>query len=198
MEWFELEVRHLERRNRQARYPRPPVAFFGSSSIRFWDSLDTDFPGVGIVNLGFGGSTLEACAHFFARLVPPCQPRSLLIYAGDNDPADGRSPQDVHASLLDVLGQVDNLPGPIPFAFLSIKPSPARWYLDRAIRRANELAQEALADRSDCRFIDIHHLMLNEVGQPRRELYIEDGLHLSPLGYEIWANQVREYSDWLF
>ena len=29
-----------------------------------------------------GGSTLEACDYFFARLVPPVDPRSVLLYAG--------------------------------------------------------------------------------------------------------------------
>src|SRR3954469_1730224 len=139
MEWYEEEVREMER----TREPlgTPPVAFYGSSSVRLWETLDDDFPGVGVVNLGFGGSTLAACAHFFARVVPPRRPRSLLVYAGDNDLGDGRSPEDVLASLRDLLRQADALLGPIPRAFLSIKPSPARRHLDGQIRRANALAR---------------------------------------------------------
>lgn len=198
MEWYEQEVRHLERRNRQGRYPSSPAAFFGSSSIRLWDTLDTDFPGAGIVNLGFGGSTLEACAHFFSRIVSPCHPRSLLLYAGDNDLGDGRSPEDVLASFVKILKQVDDLPSSIPLAFLSIKPSPARWHLDHAIRRANALVLNELAARDDRRFIDIYPKMLNPHGEPRWELYQDDGLHLSRLGYELWASAVREHVSFLF
>ena len=71
-----------------SRETRPPV-FYGSSSIRLWITLAEDFD-PRVLNLGFGGSTLEACDYFFSRLVMPVSPRSLLLYAGDNDLGDGR------------------------------------------------------------------------------------------------------------
>ena len=46
--------------------------FYGSSSIRLWDTLAEDID-PGVVNLGFGGSTLQACDYFFERLVRPCK-----------------------------------------------------------------------------------------------------------------------------
>jgi lysophospholipase L1-like esterase len=198
MEWYEDEVKELE----LTRSPRPsdraPVAFYGSSSIRLWETLDDDFPGIGTVNLGFGGSTLAACAHFFPRLVPRYRPRSLLVYAGDNDLGDGRSPEDVLASLRDLLHQADALLGPIPLAFLSIKPSPARQYLDERIRRANALTRDEISARSGGRFIDVYPRMLNAAGRPLAELYTADGLHLSRLGYRVWAATVMEHSQFLF
>jgi len=95
---YQGEVRELERR-RQA-HPPPPgvVAFYGSSSIRLWDSLEEDFFDVPVVNLGFGGSTLAACAYFFDRLVLPCKPRALVCYAGENDIGDGARPEAVVGS----------------------------------------------------------------------------------------------------
>ncbi len=38
-----------------------------------------------------------ACDYFFDRLVVPVHPRSLLLYAGDNDLGDGRSVEEVLA-----------------------------------------------------------------------------------------------------
>ncbi len=198
MEWYEDEVRGLERTRSPRLGDRAPVAFYGSSSIRLWETLDDDFPGVGIVNLGFGGSTLEACAHFFPRLVPRWHPRSLLVYAGDNDLGDGRSPEDVLASLRDLIRQADALLGPIPLAFLSIKPSPARRYLDEQIRRANALTRDEISARPGGRFIDVYPRMLDAAGRPLVELYAEDGLHLSRLGYRVWAATVMEHSRFLF
>lgn len=75
------------------------IAFYGSSSIRLWATLASDFPGLSVVNLGFGGATLAACVYFFERLVLPCSPASLVLYAGDNDLGDGRRPEDVAGSL---------------------------------------------------------------------------------------------------
>ena len=81
MQWYEGEVRVLERACAGRFSGDRPPAFYGSSSIRLWDTLAEDFD-PRVLNLGFGGSTLEACDYFFARLVPPVKPRSLLLYAG--------------------------------------------------------------------------------------------------------------------
>ena len=100
MLWYESEVRELERANgnrlkTRVNGNRPPV-FYGSSSIRLWDTLAGRTSTQGVVNLGFGGSTLEACDYFFAlALVPPVNPRSLLLYAGENDLGDGRTVEQV-------------------------------------------------------------------------------------------------------
>ena len=198
MEWYEDEVRWLEQTRNLELVDPPPVAFYGSSSIRLWETLQEDFPGIGVVNLGFGGSTLAACAHFFSRLVPPHRPRSLLVYAGDNDLGDGRSPEDVLASLRDLLRQADALLGRIPLAFLSIKPSPSRQYLDEHIQRANALARDELTVRPAGRFIDVYPRMLDTDRRPRGELYADDGLHLSRLGYRVWAETIMEHSQFLF
>ena len=123
MQWYESEVEALER-STAARVDgqRPPV-FYGSSSIRLWDTLAEDFD-PRILNLGFGGSTLEACDYFFARLMPPVDPRSVLLYAGDNDLGDGRSVERVFGLFRSLASKVASL-GAIPFGFVSVKPSPA-------------------------------------------------------------------------
>src|SRR5579863_5577261 len=84
MDWYESEVQALERTSLSRVNGNHPPVFYGSSSIRLWDTLAEDFD-PRVLNLGFGGATLEACDYFFARLVPPVNPRSLLLYAGDND-----------------------------------------------------------------------------------------------------------------
>jgi lysophospholipase L1-like esterase len=198
MDWYEEEVRWLEQTKNLSPSDDSPVVFYGSSSIRLWETLEADFPGVGAMNLGFGGSTMAACAHFFRRLVPPHRPRSLLIYAGDNDLGDGRSPEQVLASLRDLLSQVDALLDPIPLAFLSIKPSPARQYLEKEIQRSNAMARDEISTRRAGLFIDIYPRMLDGDRRPRVELYADDGLHLSRLGYRVWAETIMEHSQFIF
>jgi len=43
MEWYEDEVRWLERTRNLGLVDPPPVAFYGSSSIRLWETLQTWF-----------------------------------------------------------------------------------------------------------------------------------------------------------
>jgi lysophospholipase L1-like esterase len=197
MEWYEAEVRAMEQARAAA--PRPPgaVVFYGSSSIRLWSSLSADFSGVDVVNAGFGGSTLAACVYFFERLVVPYRPRSLVVYAGDNDLGDGRSPEDVLGSFRALIQKTNAMLGPIPFGFISIKPSPARWHLFESIRRANEMVRQELETRPSSYYIDVFPAMLDANGGPRRELYTEDGLHMSPAGYRLWVETLASYREQL-
>lgn len=198
MEWYKDEIRAME----QARISNPPpfgsVVFYGSSSIRLWESLADDFVDVKPTNLGFGGSTLAACAWFFERLVVPYKPRSIVFYAGDNDLGDGCLPDAIVQSFRELLVKVDRYCGPIPFAFLSIKPSPARWHLLDKIRYTNVMIQQELVRRDPSYYIDVFNPMLHEYRDPRPELFIEDGLHLSPAGYRLWVEVVSKYADVIF
>jgi len=40
-------------------------------------------------------------------------------------------------------------------------------------------------------YIDVATLLLDHGGQPRSDVFIEDGLHLNPQGYRAWATVVR-------
>ena len=42
-------------------------------------------------------------------------------------------------------------------------------------------------------FIDFDTLMLGWDEKPRRELFVEDGLHLSPQGYQLWTTVLRPW-----
>ncbi len=183
-EWFEEEVKGLESRCAEA--PSHPVAFYGSSSIRLWGSLASDFTGTPVVNLGFGGSTLAACAYFFERIVPPVDPRSLIVYAGDNDLGDGAMPDAILNSLRELLAKLDrDLPG-IPFGLLSVKPSPARWGIVDRVRAVNDGARSILSARPNSVFLDVFSAMLSDTRGPRPELFEPDGLHMNRAGYRLW------------
>lgn len=187
MEWYEPEVRALEATIRAAQPLRGVVAFYGSSSIRMWATLASDFPGLSAVNLGFGGATLAACVHFFERLVLPCSPASLVLYAGDNDLGDGCRPEDVVGSFRALRDKVRRHLPAVRFVFVSIKPSPARRQIRDRIETANRLVQAELAGWPAASYIDIFHPMLGADGQPRAELFLADGLHLNAAGYRLWA-----------
>ena len=78
--------------------PQPGgILFIGSSSIRMWKTLEQDFPGLPVTNRGFGGSQIADSNHFAERIVHPYKPRQIVLYAGDNDVAAGKSPETVLA-----------------------------------------------------------------------------------------------------
>jgi lysophospholipase L1-like esterase len=167
----------------------PPggVLFVGSSSIRLWNSLQKDFAALPVViNRGFGGSKLSDCVHHLDRLVFPYRPRLVLVYAGDNDLAAGRSADDILARFKAFAEGVRAKLPQTRIAFISIKPSPARAALIQEIRRANALVRDYAATLSNSDFIDVFTPMLDADGRPRAELFREDALHLNAKGYEVW------------
>jgi lysophospholipase L1-like esterase len=197
MQWYEAEVRALERGcAERVNGNRPPV-FYGSSSIRLWDTLAQDFDSR-VLNLGFGGSTLAACDYFFTRLIPPVHPCSLLVYAGDNDLGDGQNVEQVLASFRSLARKVEASLGAIPFGFVSVKPSPARHFIIERIRRFNDLVRDEIESIPQGYFVDIFPAMLDESGTPRRELFLEDGLHLSREGYKLWSRELNSYRNQIF
>ena len=195
-EWYEDEVRGLVARTQgDGTTPAHPVAFYGSSSIRLWDTLGDDFAGVPLVNLGFGGSTLAACDYYLARVVAPLQPRSIIFYAGDNDLGDGQKPDAVVASFVRLHRQVAALPGDIPFGFIAIKPSVARAALWGQIQETNRRIQAEIATRPQSLYLDVWTPMLGPDGGPRPDLFEADGLHMMHAGYRIWWQVLSFHQD---
>lgn len=188
MELFEQEVSQLAQKARTAT-PNGTI-FYGSSSVRLWATLEQDFADAQPLNLGFGGSTLAACAWHFEHLVPPAQPHALVLYAGDNDLAEGRQPEEVCLFFCALAHKIEQHLPDVPVTYLSIKPSPARWDIVEAIRRTNALIAAEIERRPQFQFIDATAAMLTPDGQPDRSLYGEDGLHLNPAGYTRWREQL--------
>jgi lysophospholipase L1-like esterase len=197
-DWYEADVRALEAASVRQMSPKDPVVFYGSSTVRLWSSLAEDLQNSRALNLGFGGSTLEACVYFFERLVPPVDPCSLVVYAGDNDLGDGRNPQDVLNSFRALAAKVEHELNGVEFAFISVKPSPARFHIIDRIRTANKLIQEEIATRGQGYFIDVFHAMLDAEGKPQPKFFEEDGLHMNSAGYALWTQLLSPYRQRIF
>lgn len=198
MFWYENDIRLLEHKLDNIDY-KPGVAFYGSSSFRLWDGLEQSFPNKNLVNLGFGGSTLAACAWFFERVFQEYVPTSIVVYAGDNDLGDNRHPEEVFIFYRELLRKVRESFGNIPFAYVSVKPSPARWYLIESIRFFNHIVRKDLEKQGEKHyFIDIFQRMLGTDGKPINAYFEPDGLHLSQEGYRIWRDEILKYTSELF
>ena len=190
---WEAEIKKFEEADRQQPPPRGAVVFVGSSSIRMWKDLAADFPETKVINRGFGGSELADSTYFADRIVVPYQPRMVVLYAGDNDLVSGKTPQQVFEAYKAFVSRVRAKLPNVKIAFISIKPSLARVKLMEQMRAANGLIREFAAKGKDLIFIDVFTPMLNAEGEPRPELFIQDGLHVNRKGYDIWRNTVGPY-----
>lgn len=162
------------------------VVFVGSSSIRLWTDLEKRFRAYAAVNRGFGGSTLTDCLLHLDRLVLPHAPRLVIVYAGDNDIAYGRTPQQVLDDFISLAARIHERLPKTEIAFVSIKPSPARADLLDRVRDANTRVRNYAATKPYLTYVDVFTPMLDEHGQPRGELFGKDALHLNEQGYALW------------
>jgi len=190
---YESEISAFERADLTSPPPADPILFVGSSSIRVWPDLPGDFPDYPVLNRGFGGSHMSHVLYYFDRVVAPYDPALILVYEGDNDLAGGKSVDTVYADYLEFVALVDEqLPG-TDIAFIATKPSPSRSQYLEVTRQLNERLV-ALADSdSHLWFIDIFTPMLGDDGQPRRELFGSDMLHMNAAGYVLWQSIIEPF-----
>ncbi len=195
MFWYHEDLERLEKEITNLAYD-PKLVFYGSSSVRLWNELTTVFKEYKPVNLGFGGSTLAACTWFFERVFENIKkPEAIVIYAGDNDLGDGRHPEEVVLFFESLLSKIRKKYGDIPCSFVSIKPSINRWHLSGSIRYANSNIKELTLKDANFHFVNIYDDMLDEDGYPKEEYFVEDGLHLSKKGYNMWLEKIKSCTE---
>jgi len=191
---WNAEIQAFEASDKTDPPPAHAVLFIGSSSIRLWKTLATDFPGYRVINRGFGGSDLDDSTAFADRIVAPYRPAALVMYAGDNDLQGGDTPEQVRDDFAAFVGKVRQTQPHLPIAFIAIKPSVARVALLPNILQANKLIRDWAMTQRGVAFLDVVPAMLDAQGQPKPDLFIEDGLHMNAKGYALWVAQV---SPWL-
>ena len=166
------------------------VVFIGSSSIRRWD-IDKWFPELNAINLGYGGTATSDIIRHAPRILLPLEPRLVVIYVGDNDIGRGGSPDQVAADFQRLTGLIERELPSTKIIFISLKPSIARWDSWGKMQVANAKIR-AICDADDSLvFADVGPPMLGANGEPKPELFVEDGLHLSDAGYDTWADVLK-------
>jgi lysophospholipase L1-like esterase len=188
---WEPEIQAFEASDRTNPPPRNGIVFIGSSSFRLWKTMAQDFRGKPVINRGFGGSEIADSTAFASRIIFPYHPRLIVLYAGDNDLASGKSPEKVIADYRDFVRTVREKLPETSIAFVSIKPSPSRWRLKNEINAVNH--QIAAMQEKGLRFIDIYPHMLGPDGTPLADLFMPDDLHPNAKAYQLWASLIKPY-----
>jgi lysophospholipase L1-like esterase len=191
--FFEGAVADFEARDRASPPAPGAVVFVGSSSIRLWSTLARDLAPLPVLNRGFGGSQMSHVAHYARRIVTPLAPRAVVVYAGDNDLAEGtgktaETVRDDFAALVAALREAQ--PG-LPIFYLTIKPSRLRWARWPEMQRANRLVAELAARDPRLHVVDVGTPLLGPDATPRRDVFRLDGLHLNANGYAAWTAVLR-------
>lgn len=194
-ERFLGQIQAFEASDRKLPPPPGGVLMVGSSSFRGWRTAAEDLAPYPILNRGFGGSTNADAIHYFDRIVKPYEPRVILYYEGDNDIANGQSPEKVARVFKTFYDRVrEHLPE-TRVVFLSIKPSSSRKGVWSKMQQANAYIRQ-LADREKhLYYCDVTGPLLKKDGSIDDSKFLDDRLHLKRETYPEWAACVRPVLD---
>jgi lysophospholipase L1-like esterase len=190
---WEKEIAAYEEKDRTDPPPKDGILFTGASTIRKWTTLKEDFPGLPVINRGFGGSEILDCTHFADRIVFPYQPKMIFFRSGGNDIHNGKTPEQVFADFKEFVAKVHEKLPDTEIYFIAQNPTIARWSQREQELALNKMVEEYSTTTPKLKYIDISALPLDKEGQPRPELFVEDKLHFNAAGYKLLAEAIRPY-----
>jgi lysophospholipase L1-like esterase len=190
-EKWEKEIAAYEQADRASPPPKGGLLFVGSSTIRLWRTLASDFPQHQVINRGFGGSQIADSTHFAERIVFPYAPRMILLRAGGNDIHAGKSPELVFSDFRAFVMKVREKLPDAEIAYIALSPSIARWDEKEKGEALNRMIREYAREIAGLKYIAAESISLGPEGKPRPELFVADKLHFSPEGYKLLAESVR-------
>jgi lysophospholipase L1-like esterase len=190
---WEKEVAAYEAADRDHQPPKGGILFIGSSTIRLWKTLASDFPGRPVINRGFGGTEIVDATHFANRLIFPHEPKQIFLRAGGNDIHGGRVPKEVARDFAEFVRVVHARLPKTEILYIAVSPAPARWGESDKYRELNRLIREMALDMPRVGFVDAYDISLGPGLVARRELFVDDQLHFSAEGYRLLADCVRPF-----
>ena len=168
------------------------ILFVGSSSFRIWADVKKDLNNENILNRAFGGATLLDMIRYKDQNLLNYHPSKIVLYCGENDVAssekvDGTEVFQRFKTLFEIIRK--QYPE-VPFVFVSIKPCILRWSMRDRMLDANQRISSFLSHKKKTTFINIWDAML-ENGEPKKDIFREDNLHMNAKGYAIWIEKMK-------
>ncbi len=170
---------------------RETIVFTGSSSVRFWKTLQENFPDHQILNTGFGGSQASDLLIFLDDLVLSYNPTKVFIYEGDNDLWAKKRPNQVITTTEEIIQRIKAKNTGTKIVLISAKPSISRWKMRGKFRRLNRKMERIAKNDPLIDYVDVWYPMLNS-RKLKTDIFIKDGLHMNQKGYNIWYEAVKD------
>jgi lysophospholipase L1-like esterase len=170
------------------------IVFIGSSSIRLWENLERDMAPLPVIKRGFGGSKIRDAAVYSNRIVTRYEPKIVVLFSGTNDLAGNELDKQPANILNGFMTFVTKVRQDLPDAQIyniSITPTRARFDKLAEVQKTNALIKDYCESDPKLFFFDLADQFLTQDGQPRDDLFIEDGLHLNDTGYKIWVDEMK-------
>jgi hypothetical protein len=189
---WSTEIKAFDALNK-AGLPKDPILFYGSSSIRLWENIQTDLTPLSVVRRGYGGASLHDASYFAKRVLYPIDYRALVLFIGNDIWGNefDKTPAEMRKLMKYIIG-VSRKHRPNAEIFLiEVTHVPARAHLMAEWDAANEMLKELAKSNDDLHFIRTKDLYVKPNGEIRAELFRDDDIHQNDQGYELWKVRIK-------
>ena len=162
------------------------IVFAGSSSIRLWPNLQGDFPGLPVLNRGFGGCVANDLVVFFETVVARNEPKIVVTYAGGNDLEEKLTAQEAFDDYTKFLTAIHERFPRTRVILNSVKIAPRRVLSIPRVHELNHLLETWTTGKDWLRFLDSSSYLADPQDQPIPAYFGEDQLHMTAAGYAKW------------
>ena len=164
------------------------IVFLGDSLTEYcpWEKF---FPDVEAMNMGVSGDTTDGVRERIPWVVR-ANPEKIFLMVGINDLFMKKDKRRIVENYREILGVLRSQLPETKIFVQSILPTDDIW-MNADIEKINGDIR-SLADGLGAEYIDIYQDFVGG-GKTVRPDYVNDGVHLSQLGYVAWKNAIEKY-----
>lgn len=197
---WEKDIARLEKKQ-QTETTKNGIVFYGSSSIRLWDSIKEDMGPWPAIQRGYGGAKLPDIIHYAPRMLGPhlgkenpnrCRAVVLFVandISGDSD--TDCSTTEVAERFSKLLKWIREKDPSVPVFWIEVTPTHRRWDVWPKIENASSVIRTLINNDKHAHFIATAGAFLGNDGRPKSDLFVADQLHLNRDGYRLWSSLIK-------
>ena len=169
------------------------TVFIGSSSFTRWKTLEKDMAQFDAVNRGFGGSRTDDVLYYAERILKPLKPTRIVYYCGSNDLGTKRTAEVAFSNFKSFVELVrKDFPECKRVYYVANNAAPKRGPYAAEFEKLNGMTAAWAAQQRDVQFVDARGGLFDAEGKPIANLFLKDGVHLTPEGNKIWMAHIAE------
>ncbi len=172
------------------------LAFVGDSLTEYFDWQER-FPACKVFNMGIAGETVEELLERTDRIQLTIVNSGLnadfiFVMTGANNIA--MEDYDIIARYKEVITAIAGSFSKSKLVIQSILPVSFPWIDNTIIRQLNESLRQMAKDFK-AEYLDLYSLFIKPGAGPVREYLLDDGIHVSDKGYEVWSGAVEDFLE---
>jgi lysophospholipase L1-like esterase len=166
------------------------IIFIGDSLTEYFD-WQSRFPEYDVINLGIAGETVEGLLGRIDRIISSIKnPDCIFIMTGINNIA--MEDFDILEPYKKIVSELSSKFKDAVIVVQSILPVNLHWIDNSVIKALNRRLQD-ITKEFDAKYLDVFSLFINAHGRMEDGYLLDDGVHLSDVGYDVWAKVVEGF-----